>query len=67
MIGISLSGAAMRTLPLILLTLGLTLAADEHPAAAPKAKTTAKTAAKVASAPPAHAAAPTEAAAPVAA
>ena len=51
----------MRTLPLILLTLGLTLAADEHPAAAPKAKTTAKTAAKVASAPPAHAAAPTEA------
>ena len=57
MIGIALSGAAMKTLPLILLAVSLTLAADEHPAPAPKAKSPAK----IAPAPPAHPAGPTEA------
>jgi carbonic anhydrase len=61
MIGKSLPGAAMKTLPLILLAVGLTLAADEHPAPAPKAKSAAKSAAKVAPAPAAHATATTPA------
>ena len=47
----------MKTLPLILLAVSLTLAADEHPAPAPKAKSPAK----IAPAPPAHPAGPTEA------